>query len=55
MKFGSDYIKKLIADAHTLLEQDDVNDSSKTAIENCLKSIQDYEKLNTQNKKDVLL
>ena len=55
MKFGSDYIKKLIDDAHTLLEQDDVNDSSKTAIEDCLKSIRDYEKLNTQNKKDVLL
>lgn len=55
MNFGPDYIKKLITDAHALLEQDEVDASSKTAIENCLKSIQDYGKLDQQHKKEVVL
>lgn len=55
MNFGPDYIKKLIADAHTLLEEDEVDASSKVAIENCLKSIQDYDKHESQNKKEVVL
>jgi len=39
MDFGPEYIKKLLADAHTLLGQDEINATDKAAIENCLKSV----------------
>lgn len=46
MNFGPEYIKKLIADAHALLEREEIDAAGKAAIEDCLKSIQDYEKAN---------
>ena len=54
MNFDPDSIKKLITDAYSLLEQDEVDVSSKTAIENCLKSIQNYDRLGVQNKIEIV-
>jgi hypothetical protein len=50
MEFGPEYIKKLIAEAHALLEQDDVGEVNKRAIDDCLKSIQDYEELQSSGR-----